>query len=461
MTAKTNETELWDAIDREFGTNAIYVGEILQRYVSDPNSVDPEWREYFEELRVASAPAPASQAAPTPQPAQQQATAVQPAPAQQPAVQPAPPAPDANRVAIKGPALKIVENMETSLTVPTATSLRQLPLRVLDENRALINKHLQTTGGGKVSYTHLIAWALIRALDDYPQLNDGYEDVDGQSYRVVRPDVNLGVAVDVTKKDGTRTLLVPNVKGANHKTFSEFVAAYDDVVKRSRTGKIQVSDFQGTTISLTNPGTIGTHASTPRLMAGQGLIFATGAIGYPPGYEAVDPEALSQLGISKIITVTSTYDHRVIQGAESGAFLQRVHELVLGKDGFYEAIFADLGIPIQPLHWTTDTKSVLFGPDRRLEEIKKQAQVLSLINMFRVRGHLFANLDPLKMKNTLHHPELEMEQYGLTVWDLDRVFVTGGLGGVESAPLREIMSMLWRFYCGSVGYEYRHISSPE
>jgi 2-oxoglutarate dehydrogenase E1 component len=183
----------------------------------------------------------------------------------------------------------------------------------------------------------LIAWALLQSLNKYPQLNDGYEEVDGQAFRVVRPDVNLGVAVDVTKKDGTRTLLVPNVKGANRMAFSEFIRAYDDVVVRARSGKLQISDFQGTTVSLTNPGTIGTHASTPRLMAGQGLIFATGAIGYPPGYEAVAPEALSQLGISKIITVTSTYDHRVIQGAESGAFLQRIYELVLGADEFYDS----------------------------------------------------------------------------------------------------------------------------
>jgi 2-oxoglutarate decarboxylase len=471
MTAKMNESELWNAIDREFGTNAMYVGEIFQRYVSDPSSVDPEWREYFEELSgvpaapaAAQPPAPAQPVQPQPAPpasAPNPASAANVSSAAQPAPAPAAKQPDANRLAIKGPSLKIVENMETSLGVPTATSLRQLPLRVLDENRALINKHLQATGGRKVSYTHLIAWALLQALNKYPQLNDGYEESDGQSFRVVRPDVNLGVAVDVTKKDGTRTLLVPNVKGANHMSFSEFVRAYDDVVVRARNGKLQIPDFQGTTVSLTNPGTIGTHASTPRLMAGQGLIFATGAIGFPPGYEAVDPAALSQMGISKIITVTSTYDHRVIQGAESGAFLQRIHELVLGADEFYEKIFADLGIPFQPLHWTTDTKSVLFGPDRRLEEIKKQAQVLALINMFRVRGHLFADLDPLKMKPLRNHPELEMEQYGLTVWDLDRVFVTSGLGGVESATLREIMTMLWRFYCGPVGYEYRHISSPE
>ncbi len=142
------------------------------------------------------------------------------------------------------------------------------------------------------------------------------------------------------KKDGTRTLLVPNIKNANKLRFSEFLAAYDDVVKRAREGKLQIADFQGTTISLTNPGTIGTVASTPRLMAGQSLIIATGAIEYPAEYQAMAPEAtLSQLGISKAITISSTYDHRIIQGAESGAFLARVHELLIGKHKFLRRHF--------------------------------------------------------------------------------------------------------------------------
>ncbi len=229
--------------------------------------------------------------------------------------------------------------MEASLSVPTATSQRRIPVKLLDENRRLINKHLQENNRGKASYTHLIAWALLRALDEFPQLNDGFEVVDGNPVRVKRSSINLGVAIDLTKKDGTRTLLVPNIKNAGKLRFSEFLDAYDDVVKRARDGKLQIADFQGTTISLTNPGTIGTVASTPRLMAGQSLIIATGAIEYPAEYQAMAPETLSQLGISKAINISSTYDHRIVQGAESGAFLARVHELLNRQISSFTTMF--------------------------------------------------------------------------------------------------------------------------
>ncbi len=230
-------------------------------------------------------------------------------------------------VPIRGVALKIVENMEASLAVPTATSQRRIPVKLVDENRRLVNRHLRDHGGRKASYTHLIAWAIVRALAEFPQLNDGFGIIDTQPSRIRRESVNLGIAIDLEKKDGTRSLLVPNIKRANQLSFSEFLNAYDDVVKRARAGKLEIADFQGTTISLTNPGTIGTVASTPRLMAGQSVIIATGAIEYPAEYQAMVPAVLSQLGISKAITISSTYDHRIIQGAESGAFLARMHEL--------------------------------------------------------------------------------------------------------------------------------------
>src|SRR6185436_3982785 len=175
---------------------------------------------------------------------------------------------------------------------------------------------------------------------------------------------NLGVAIDLQKKDGTRTLLVPNIKNANTLRFSQFLEAYDDVVKRAREGKLQLADFQGTTVSLTNPGTLGTVASTPRLMAGQSLIIATGAIEYPAEYQAMAPEALSQLGISKAITVSSTYDHRIIQGAESGALLARVHEYIIGQHDFYDDIFADLGISHVPYRWNTDRNRTMVPGDQ-------------------------------------------------------------------------------------------------
>src|SRR5216684_9288885 len=216
-----------------------------------------------------------------------------------------------------------------------------------------------------------------------------------------------------------------------------------------------------TTISLTNPGTIGTVASTPRLMAGQSVIIATGAIEYPAEYQAMIPAVLSQLGVSKAITISSTYDHRIIQGAESGAFLARVHELLLGKHKFYEEIFADLGIAHAPLRWNLDRNPFFLGADQMHEQSIRQARVMELINAYRVRGHLIADIDPLHAMPLLYHPELDIETYGLTIWDLDRLFITGGLGGTESATLREILDILQRAYCGKVGIEYRHIQSKE
>jgi multifunctional 2-oxoglutarate metabolism enzyme len=455
--------EIASRIADDFGANATYVEDLLRQFQHNPKSVDEEWGDYFQSLLggdgsvkvesatgVASVQAAAEHSAPA-------ATAPAPAP------QPAPPTvtTTGERIPIRGPALKIVENMESSLSVPTATSARQIQIKVLDENRRWVNHHLETHGGGKTSYTHFIAWAMIKSLEKYPQMNDGYEEVDGVSYRVRRQDVNLGVAVDVQRKDGTRSLLVPNIKGANRKNFKQFVDAYQDAVKRARDSKSQVSDFQGTTISLTNPGTIGTAASTPRLMAGQGAIIATGAIEYPPEYAAMTEEALSQLGISKVFTITSTYDHRIIQGAESGLFLAYIHELLLGQHNFYDEIFADIGINYKPLRWSVDVNPFLSGVDREQQEIKKQARIFEFINAYRVRGHLIADIDPLNMVPIHEHPELDAETYGLSIWDLDRKFFTNGLGGKDEATFREIWGMLIRYYCGKVGTESRHIQSKE
>ncbi|HYY93120.1 MAG TPA: multifunctional oxoglutarate decarboxylase/oxoglutarate dehydrogenase thiamine pyrophosphate-binding subunit/dihydrolipoyllysine-residue succinyltransferase subunit, partial [Pyrinomonadaceae bacterium] len=362
---------------------------------------------------------------------------------------------------IRGGALKVVENMETSLGVPTATSNRQVPVKVLEENRRLVNQFLTEQKRGKASFTHFIAFAVLRALERFPQMNDGFAVVEGRPVRVRRTEVNLGVAVDLEKKDGTRTLLVPNIKNAGTLQFADFLAAYSDVIKRAREGKLGLPDFQDTTISLTNPGTIGTVSSNPRLMAGQSVIVATGAIEYPAEYHAMTPEALSLLGISKIINVSSTYDHRIIQGAESGAFLAHVHELLLGEHEFYIKIFRDLGIPYQPMRWSKDYNPALLGRYDAREEVEKEARVLELINAYRVRGHLIADIDPLNAMPVQYHPELDIETYGLTIWDLDREFITGGLGGKHNATLREILDILRRAYCGKVGSEYRHIQSKE
>ncbi|HEX8285323.1 MAG TPA: multifunctional oxoglutarate decarboxylase/oxoglutarate dehydrogenase thiamine pyrophosphate-binding subunit/dihydrolipoyllysine-residue succinyltransferase subunit [Pyrinomonadaceae bacterium] len=504
MSEELNGQDLSEVIAENFGANATYVEGLLDRYRSNPALVDEAWRAYFAELLGedggaapasggngagasawptaaaadgGSAPAAAEQSWPTQQrseaSADTQTTAgaqgkpaaaqAQTAPAQAPAApQPAPAAQArAEAQPIRGGALKIVENMETSLTVPTATSNRQVPVKVLEENRALVNQYLKEHKRGKASYTHFVAYAILRALERFPQMNDGFAVVDGSPARVRRAEVNLGVAIDLEKKDGTRTLLVPNVKNAGALNFAEFLAAYDDVVKRARGGKLGVPDFQETTISLTNPGTIGTVSSTPRLMAGQSAIIATGAIEYPAEYHAMTPQALSLLGISKVVNVSSTYDHRVIQGAESGAFLAHVHELLLGEHDFYVRIFRDLGIAHRPMRWARDFNPALLGGDGARDQVVKQARVLELINAYRVRGHLVADIDPLNALPIQYHPELDIETYGLTIWDLDREFITGGLGGKESASLREILDILRRAYCGKVGTEYRHIQSKE
>jgi multifunctional 2-oxoglutarate metabolism enzyme len=496
LSEELNRGDLSEVIAENFGANATYVEGLLSRYRSDPSLVDEAWRAYFAELlgepQAASgdgARAPAAQtgngaatafargpeaqdtgAGQTtagPQSAAQTAEAAPPAAGaqtstaarQQSAQAPAQLRGEARP--IRGGALKIVENMETSLGVPTATSNRQVPVKVLEENRAIVNQFLKEHKRGKASFTHFIAFALLRALERLPQMNDGFAVIDGQPSRVRRGEVNLGLAIDLEKKDGTRTLLVPNIKNAGALRFAEFLDAYSDIVKRAREGKLGVPDFQDTTISLTNPGTIGTVSSNPRLMAGQSAIIATGAIEYPAEYHAMTPEALSLLGISKVINISSTYDHRVIQGAESGAFLAHVHELLLGEHEFYVQIFRDLGIPYQPMRWSKDYNPALLGRYDAREEVEKEARVLELINAYRVRGHLIADIDPLNAMPVQYHPELDIETYGLTIWDLDREFITGGLGGKHSATLREILDILRRAYCGKVGTEYRHIQSKE
>ncbi len=409
MSTRTPEIDLSDELAAEFGGNASYVAELLNRFRANPAAVDDEWRRYFRERFGEQEPQAAAPAAA--------------APPASPAT-PLGPAVEGERASLRGAALRIAENMEASLGVPTATTQRQVPIKLADENRRLINEHRAASEQSKVSFTHLVSWAVIQALKSFPSMNDAFDGSSGEPARVRREEVRFGLAVDVPKPDGSRSLLVPNVKGAERMNFAEFAAAADDVVTRARTGKIKVSDFEGTTISLTNPGTLGTTASVPRLMPGQGAIIATGAIEYPAQFRAMAPAMLSLLAVSKVVTFTSTYDHRIIQGAESGAFLARVEELLLGEHGFYEGVFADLGIPFRPLRWEVDKNPPVLA-DGRTDEIAKQARVLELINGYRVRGHLLADIDPLRTREIAHHPELDLETYGLTIWDLDREFWTG------------------------------------
>ncbi len=310
----------------------------------------------------------------------------------------------------------------------------------------------------KISFTHLIAYAAVKAVRRHPAMNNAYAAINGQPHLVRRKRINLGIAVDVEKKDGSRTLLVPNIKDCGELDFSSFADAYNGLVLKSRSGKIDPADFQGTTISITNPGTIGTVSSTPRLMAGQGAIIATGAIDYPAEYSGMSESRLSGLGISKVMSVTSTYDHRIIQGAESGAFLRTIHELLTGAHGFYEGVFSGLKLNTRPLSWEKESAQE-EAPAPNIQPAKQQ-KVFDLITMYRVRGHLAAQLDPLMMQVNAHS-ELDPSAHGLTLWDYGRTFLTGGLGNHESATLQEILDILAQTYCGHIGAEYRHIQLPE
>jgi 2-oxoglutarate dehydrogenase E1 component len=480
---------LVDALVSDFGGNYVFALDLLEQYRQDRDSVDGTWREYFDRITARSAPAAPAPAVATTEPA----PAAEPEPALAPApeapTEPAPRAPLTAAVVrqeaqvpaprqrskavlvpailpgdiaqpIRGGLLRVVENMEASLAVPTATSIRTVPVRTLEENRAILNKHRATIGAGKVSFTHLVAWAILRALDAFPRMNDAYAELDGDAHRIQRDAVRLGIAVDVQKKDGSRTLLVPNIKDAQKLDFAGFLQAFDDLVARSRRGTVSPDDFMGTTISLTNPGTVGTTSSAPRLMPGQGVIVATGALDYPAEYRSMAPRTLSLLGISKVMSVTSTYDHRIIQGAESGLFLARLEELLRGDDGFYERIFGDLKMPHRPVKWEIDTAPGLGGAPGGREEVEKQAKVLQLIHAYRVRGHLVADLDPLDSTRA-PHKDLDPATYGLTIWDLDREFITNGLSGKDRATLREILDVLRETYCGNIGVEYMYIADPE
>jgi multifunctional 2-oxoglutarate metabolism enzyme len=453
-----------------YGANIAFIEELYEKYQTDPQSVSASWREFFEdytppaeeedqeeqvEQRVAAVAGGAS-VAPAAAPAARPAPAPAPAPAA-PGPKPVPPPASAGTpVALRGASSKIVANMESSLTVPTATSIRNIPVKVLEENRRVINNHLTLIGQSKASYTHIIAYAMVKAVKQFPRMNAAFTVQDNVPTRLDRPDVNLGIAIDLEKKDGTRSLLVPNIKRTNTLDFAQFLKAYNDVVRKARNNQLEVSDFEGTTLSLTNPGTLGTIASVPRLMMTQGTIIATGAIDYSAEYSASDPSVLADLGISKVMTMTSTYDHRIIQGAESGAYLARVHELLIGADGFYDEIYRDLRIPYEPARWAKDRHRLALSGGTTDEMVAREAAALQLINAYRVRGHLLADLDPLEYK-VGKHPELDPQYYGFTIWDLDRDFVCGGLCGKQTGKLRDILDTLRETYCGKIGPEYMHM----
>ena len=481
-----------DVQNRElFGPNAWLVDDMYEQYRQDPASVSPSWREFFEGYRpgganltrpslppadagvvtvapgvpATGAPAhPTAPPSPTPSPPPVPAPAPAPAPTPVPSSPPAPAAGPAGEP-LRGAPARVVANMEASLEVPTATSFRVVPARVLDVNRRILSAELARAGtAGKVSFTHLIAFAVVEALGDVPALNASFAAAAAgdprATPRVVRHEhVGLGLAVDVEKPDGSRTLFVPVIRDADTLDFRGFWRAYEELIRKVRTNKLSADDFAGATVTVTNPGTIGTVQSVPRLMPGQGAIVGVGAIGYPAEWQAADQRVLAELGVSQVVTVTSTYDHRIIQGAESGLFLQRVHQLLTGEDGFYDRVFRALGLPVQPARAQPD-RNALGGVDASVAHVHKQVEVDTLINMYRVRGHLIAHLDPLDWKEPSVPSELDMATYGLTVWDLDRQFIVNGLAGYDRLKLADLLSVLRDAYCRTIGVEYGHIMEP-
>ncbi|MDP9234365.1 MAG: multifunctional oxoglutarate decarboxylase/oxoglutarate dehydrogenase thiamine pyrophosphate-binding subunit/dihydrolipoyllysine-residue succinyltransferase subunit [Actinomycetota bacterium] len=436
---------------------------MYRRYQEDPRSVGESWQEFFADYRPprrdgARRPRQESAAEPiSPDGTEKPAPA-----AEKPAAVAASVAPDdlvdlpEGASPLRGVAARIAANMEASLGVPTATSVRTVPGKLLEENRRVINRYLAGHVGGKVSFTHIIGFAILRALEARPAMKASYVEREGKPYVVQHKHVNFGLAVDMERDNGSRTLYVPNIKEADELEFSGFWEAYEDLIRKVRENKLTTEDFSDTTVTLTNPGTVGTRLSVPRLMPMQGVIVGTGALDYPPEYEAADPRSLARLGVGKVLTITSTYDHRVIQGAESGEFLAQIHRLLLGEDRFYDEIFSSLRIPYEPVRWSRDLSA---GGDLDAE-LDKQARVSHLVNMYRVRGHLLAELNPIGWE-VLSHRELDLSYHGLTVWDLDREFLTEGLPEPPKQPLREIVDRLRDAYCRTVGIEYMHISDPE
>ncbi|WP_405019186.1 multifunctional oxoglutarate decarboxylase/oxoglutarate dehydrogenase thiamine pyrophosphate-binding subunit/dihydrolipoyllysine-residue succinyltransferase subunit [Kitasatospora sp. NBC_00070] len=485
------ETPVSSASSTGFGPNEWLVDEIYQQYLQDPNSVDRAWWDFFADYKpgtevtpvtqaatqvgptptAVAAPAPAAvQAAPAPAApaAAPVAAPVQPAPAPLAAAPAAPPAPKAAPAAaaapaagsgpelipLRGPSKAVATNMDASLEVPTATSVRAVPAKLLIDNRIVINNHLQRARGGKVSFTHLIGYALVQAIKASPGMNHSYKVEDGKSYLVKPAHVNLGLAIDLVKPNGDRQLVVAAIKKAETLDFLGFWMAYEDIVRRARANKLTMDDFTGVTVSLTNPGGIGTVHSVPRLMQNQGTIVGVGAMEYPAEFQGSSPDTLAKLGISKIMTLTSTYDHRVIQGAASGEFLRTIHQLLLGEHNFYDDVFESLRIPYEPVRWATDVATT------HDDEVNKTARVMELIHSYRVRGHLMADTDPLEYKQR-KHPDLDVVQHGLTLWDLEREFAVGGFGGQKMMKLRDILGLLRNSYCRTVGIEYMHIQDPK
>ncbi len=450
-----------------FGANSWLIEEMREAWERDPASVDDSWQRFFAGAVSQPAARQPVVAARRTQPTVEQVTATTESPATpgtgaglsanapHPSVRPASQAAAPKLTVLRGAPMRTAQNMDVSLSVPTATSVRSVPMKLVIDQRTGINDFLATSKGGKVSYTHLIAYAMVQALKRVPAMNNAYTVVDGKPTLVENPAINLGIAIDLKKPDGTRQLMVPNIKGCEKLDFAQFWSDYEKLVARTRKGEVTVDDFAGTTATITNPGGIGTNHSVPRLMTGSGLIMGVGSIDYPAEFQGTSLSRVNELGISKITTLTSTYDHRVIQGAQSGEFLKVMHELLLGEHQFYDEIFQALRIPYEPLRWSTDRSA------HRASQVTKQGRILELINSYRSFGHLVADTDPLEYRQRAHE-DLRLETHGLSIWDLDREFAIGTFGAQTRVyrSLREILAILRDSYCRTVSVEYMHIADP-
>ena len=426
--------------------NAGYVADLYERYRADPTSVDAEWRARFDGgfagfEPVTAAPPPTNgntdaPAAPTPAAAPKQAEAPATAEPQLPA----------GATPIKGPAAALARNMTASLAIPTATSFRELDVRVLEERRRELNAQVKPR---KVSFTHLIGYAIVRAAMTQPSMTHFYLDGAGgaPASRVDPGSVNLGLAVDVERPDGSRFLVVPVIKNADGMDFAQFLARYEELVDKARSNKLAVDDMAGATISLTNPGTLGTAASVPRLMPKQGTIVATGTI--------------RGVGEQRLMTISSTYDHRIIQGAESGVFLRTIDAALRGEDTFYADVFGAAKASLAPdVPAPPAAAAVVSGEPAAYDDLKAVAAGMALVKAYRHFGHMAARLDPLGAEPP-GDPALDPAPLGLNAENMARVPAELMRIYVPGATLAEALPHLHATYCGTIAYEVEHIASHE
>ncbi|GAC1500333.1 MAG: multifunctional oxoglutarate decarboxylase/oxoglutarate dehydrogenase thiamine pyrophosphate-binding subunit/dihydrolipoyllysine-residue succinyltransferase subunit [Vulcanimicrobiaceae bacterium] len=372
---------------------------------------------------------------------------------------PLPPlAPEARVTTLKGPVAMLATYMEQSLRVPTATSFRTVPVDLMDARRRELNAALKARGGAeKVSFTHLIAYALVVAAHEMPAITAHFRR-DGETLQRVEPGIHLGLAVDAQRKDGQRFLLVPVIKNADTLDFASFRARYEELVGNARATKLTADELTGASFTLTNPGGIGTVASVPRLMAGQGAILATGAIGYPPGFTKANPSSLRSLGVQKVMTMTSTYDHRVIQGAQSGEYLGRVDDLLNGKDGFYETVFAALELQAKPTPQSDPALGTASAPAPSDEMLRAVASGMAIVSSYRTHGHLAATLDPLGSE-PVGDPALDPRNYGLTPALQSAISASVLRVKVPGKTLADVLPHLKETYSSTIAYEIEHISN--